>query len=171
MKILIISLPRTGSNSLLNKIAYEFNLQPISEPFYKNKTNAYKSSYDGVVVKTIISQKPDYVTNIHEWLIEFTKEFDKVILLSRKDLKACAESLAFFLHNESIGFDSVTPYSWYETPNYLETEKLVKQLNDDLNKLSKELNIDIVYYEDIFNTNSPERLRKNNVGKTKTHLI
>lgn len=47
------------------------------------------------------------------------------------------------------------------TPNLKQNIKLVKEFDEKLKKLSKLINIDILYYEDLFNTESEDKLRKN----------
>ncbi len=86
MRILIISLPRTGSTSLLYKLAKDKNLKPLFEPFDGSNRVKYNGE-DNVVVKTIISH--------HSNNIKLSEEFDQVILLSRKNLLECAESHAY----------------------------------------------------------------------------
>jgi hypothetical protein len=53
MSILIIALPRTGSTSLMNKLANERNLKPFFEPFDGTNRVIYNNE-DNSVVKTII---------------------------------------------------------------------------------------------------------------------
>ena len=77
MKVLIISLPRTGSTSLMYKIAKEKNLVPLFEPFDGSNRVLYYGQ-DNIVLKTIVCHHPNN--------IELSKEFDEVILLSRKNL-------------------------------------------------------------------------------------
>jgi hypothetical protein len=163
MKILIICLPRTGSTSLTNKIADDNNLNPIFEPFDGQNRVIYNGE-DNVVLKTIIDQtypigQKDYV---NYWFNK-SKEFDKIILLSRKDLKACAESLSFLDYNHRNGFQYNEKYEWHSTPNFNQWYKYVISKNEDLHILGKLLNIDIIYYEDIFDLNSTERLRVGNL--------
>jgi hypothetical protein len=162
MKILLITLPRTGSTSLLKKIAEEQNLILISEPFNNINGNLEKyknynwENINDICVKTHINHKD--VT----FYLEFVKFFDEVILLSRKDLNACAESLSYANYFQNF----TEKYDWINTPNLNENIKLVKKFNEDLKKLSKLININILYYEDLFNLESKDKLRKN-IEKTR----
>jgi len=170
VKILIIALPRTGSTSVLNKYSLEYNLKKIEEPFnIRNleKLNENDLNQDNIVLKTIIDQIPSNETNHINYWFNKCKEFDKVILLSRKDLKACAESLAFLDYNEKNGFKHNEKYEWYLTPNFNKFYKHIIRMNDELHKLSKLLNIKITYYEDMFDLNSEERLRIGNIKLNK----
>ena len=160
MKILLITLPRTGSNSLLKIISKEENLVPINEPFISlpNKQKQYENfdwkTTDNFCVKTHINHM-----NISFYL-EFIKFFDKVILVSRRDLKACAESLSYAHHFKNFS----EKYVWSVTPNFERTMEFVKKIDKDLHELSKLTNIDISYYEDLFDVNSEDRLRSRNVS-------
>ena len=66
MSILIIALPRTGSTSLLYRLAKEKGLKPLFEPFDGSNRVSYNNEKD-VVVKTIICHHNDN--------LELTKQF------------------------------------------------------------------------------------------------
>jgi hypothetical protein len=161
MKVLLITLPRTGSTSLLKKIAEKQNLILISEPFNNVNGNLEKyknynwENINDICVKTHINHKD--VT----FYLDFVKFFDEVILLSRKDLNACAESLSYTNYFQNF----TEKYDWINTPNLNENIKLVKEFNEDLEKLSKLININILYYEDLFNLESKDKLRKNDIKR------
>ena len=152
-------VPRTGSTSLLKKISEEQKVNPINEPF--NDVNGNLENYkdynwkntNNICVKTHINHKDI------SFYLEFIKYFDEVILLSRKDLMACAESLSYANHFQNF----VNNYNWVRTPNLNQTIKLVKEFNEELEKLSKLTNIKISYYEDLFNLESEDKLRKNDI--------
>lgn len=156
MKVLIISLPRTGSTSLMKKISESKGLKQFPEPFgiYAKKNNIKYDFEDDSIVKTIIGQKSV------EFYIEYSNNFDEVILLSRKDLIACSESLAYMNWNIPKGYKHDLPYFWEYTPNYPKTKKWVFNAYEDLKKISQEIDIPIQYYEDLFDMNSYERQRK-----------
>lgn len=165
MKILLITLPRTGSTSLLKNISEKHNLQAISEPFNISNNNSEKyKNFDWNNVKEICVK-----THINHmdvtFYLDFAKLFDKVILVSRKNLKLCAESLSYANYFGNFS----EKYEWINTPNLNENIKLVKKFHNDLKKLSNLINVDIVYYEDLFDMNSEDKLRKNDV--TRKNLI
>jgi len=161
MKILIIALGRTGSTSLLFKLAEENGLSVIMEPL---KRNEYREDENDIIIKTLIWQIPDG-ENPENWFKYLISKFDKTILLTRRDLRGLTESLAYYRYHKHNGFHSNTPYLWEKTPNYDEIESLVIQSNDILNKIGKELNIEITYYEDIFKSSMNERLRLGDINK------
>lgn len=159
MKILLITLPRTGSTSLLKNISEEQKLNSISEPFNDINGNLEKykdynwKNTNNICVKTHINHKDI------SFYLEFIKYFDEVILLSRKDLNACAESLSYANHFQNF----TKKYEWINTPNLNHAIKLVKEFNEELEELSKLTNIKISYYEDLFNSESKDKLRKNDI--------
>ena len=56
-------------------------------------------------------------------------------------------------------------YDWIKTPNLNKNIKLVKEFDEELEKLSKLTNIKILYYEDLFNSESEDKLRKNDIKR------
>ena len=161
MKILIIALGRTGSTSLLFKLAEEHKLTVIMEP---QKKNEYREDEDNIIIKTLLWQVPEG-ENEYTWFRKLIPKFDKVVLLTRKDLKSLTESLSFYRHRKNSGFFSNIPYLWEKTSNYDEIECMVNEYNKKLFELGNEMNIEISYYEDLFDLNSKERLRLGNIKK------
>ena len=164
MSILIISLPRTGSTSLLYKLAKENEFKPLFEPFDGTDRVQYNGEKN-VVLKTIICHHPNN--------FELSNEFDEIILLSRKNILECAESHAYQTYfSKTKNYNSHTQYFYDEVPpNIFELcyNDIIKW-NTDLNELSTKLNISITYYEDIYDTNHPNRLRKGNKSNIKKLL-
>lgn len=165
MSILIIALPRTGSTSLLYKIAKEKNLKPLFEPFDGTNRVIYNNEKD-VVVKTIICHHNDN--------LGLSKDFDNVILLTRKNIMDCVESHAFqTYYSKKKNYNSNKPYVYEEVPSEI-FELCYKDIikwNKDIDELSIKLNIPITYYEDIFDKDSEERLRKGSMNGKKRNVI
>ena len=165
MSILIIALPRTGSTALMTKLAKEKSLTPLFEPFDGSDRVKYNNE-KGVVVKTIISH--------HKNNLELSKNFDEVILLSRKNLLECAESHAYQTYfSKTKNYNSNNPYYYEDVPRNvfdLCYNDIIKWV-DDINKLSNTLNIPITYYEDIYDLNNENRLRKGNRNDLNKNLI
>ena len=164
MSILIIALPRTGSTSLLYKLAKENGFTPLFEPF----DNSNRFPYNGekkVVLKTIICHHPNN--------FELSKEFDEIILLSRKNILECAESHAYQTYfSKTKNYNSNNPYYYEQVPAdiFELCYNDVLKWNNDLKQLSDKLNIPITYYEDIYNINHSDRLRKGNKSNIKKLL-
>jgi len=156
MSILIIALPRTGSTSLLNKLAKENNYKALFEPFNGERSEKYNGGKN-VVIKTIICN--------HSNNFELSKGFDSIILLSRRNILEHVESHAYHTYfSKKRNYNSNHPYVYEEVPS--EVFELcyndIVKWNKDLNELSSKLNIPITYYEDIYDINSDEKLRKGN---------
>lgn len=173
MSVLIIALPRTGSTELGKKIALENNLKFEFEPFNPILKLPYINEYANNVVKTMVFHTPVFIKEDErlDWLIKISKDFKKVILLSRKDLIACAESWSFLLYETIKGFKSNQPYVWKKTPNYDDQLLFIKKCNEELHYLSNILNIPITYYEDIYDVNDSNKLRKGDRDLFNTKLI
>lgn len=164
MSILIIALPRTGSTELGRRLSMESKRRYEFEPFNPKSKLPYIDSYKNMVVKTMIFHTPFFIKEEErlDWLIQISNDFKKVILLSRKDLVACTESWAFLVHKSKEGFRSNLAYVWEKTPNYDSQLEFIKKCDSELNYLSDKLNIPITYYEDIYNVNDTNKLRKGN---------
>ena len=165
MSILIISLPRTGSTSLLYKLANERGLIPLFEPF--DGTNRFRyNGENNVIVKTIV---PQHIDNL-----KLSEEFDEVILLSRRNLLECAESHTYQTYfSKTKNYNSNTQYYYEDVPNdifemcYIDIIKW----DSELIELSTALNSPITYYEDIYDISSKDRLRLGNKNNLKKSLI
>jgi hypothetical protein len=165
MSVLIIALPRTGSTSLLYKIAEENNFKPLFEPFDNSGRVKYVRE-NGIVVKTIICHHPNNS--------KLAKEFDKVILLSRKNLLECAESHAYQVHfSKKKGYNSNHSYYYEEAPE--DVFKLcysnILKWDYEMNELSAKLSIPITYYEDLYDPEDKHRLRRGDRNKSSKKLI
>lgn len=161
-KILIIHLPRTGSTTLMDNISKEENIPYIFEPFDGSERFKYHGNQIRHVVKS-----PIYHKSI-DFYLEFVKEFDKVILLSRLNLKECAESWAYLCEhglykspNKIEGSNSVSKYTYKLTNNFEKYYDEIVGWNNDMKFISEKTNIPITYYEDIFDVNNKERYRQN----------
>jgi len=164
MKILIIALPRTGSTSLMYRLANEKNLKPFFEPFDGTSRVIYNNE-DNSVVKTIICH--------HKNNLELINKFDEVILLNRKNLKELIESHSYQTYFSKRGYDSNSQYV-YKTPpqdviNLCTSDIL--NWNEEINYLSDITKIPITYYEDIYNPNDNNRLRRGNLDDYEKKLI
>jgi len=162
VKILIISIPRSGSTTLIRTLSKMLKLKAIHEPFnesiYKDLqldtllVDAVKNlPKDAVVVKSLISIN---ITNWKNFFKGYSKLFDKVILLSRTT-KDASESFAY----QQTKNETKSPnwhHRWrYPEDGFSENEigrwtKWMVKTKKNLKILSKELNIEIDWYEDIY---------------------
>jgi len=156
MKVLIISLPRTGSTTLIKALGSIFNLETVHEPFYKDspKLQTYPlEQKDNFIVKSHINHKPSNTSkSSFDFFCDYYKEFDKVILLGRKDLDAMTES---FIH----GIDTGNFHNPYTIPkskkfkNFKEHRQSAEYWVDTVLKFSQKNNIPITWYEDLYSGN------------------
>lgn len=161
MSILIIALPRTGSTSLLYSLSERRNLKPLFEPFDGTDRVIYNKQKD-VVVKTIICHHPDNY--------ELIKDFDEVFLLTRKNIVECVESHAYqTYYSKQKNYDSNKAYVYDNVPLdvYEQCYNDIVKWNKELKELSENLNLPIIYYENIHNPLGKDRLRKGNRDKNK----
>lgn len=172
MKILILALPRTGSTNLMHTLAKENGIRGLFEPFDGSNRVMYYEKMDNIVLKTIVEQQPDPNVGYLEFIKDLIGKFDKVILLSRKNLQECAESHAYFVHNRGKkGFTSTTEYFWEPTPVDDLCLKNIIKWNRILEEISETYKIPITYYEDLYDTKSFKRLRKGNKNDIKKNVI
>ena len=159
-------MARTGSSSLQKMMTKEHGLDLVFEPMYDINYDLDSQINDNSIVKIILWRIPAGVVDEMKWWLELCSKFDKVILLSRKNLDDCAESIAYLRHHREINnFGGNMEYVWKPTSNYNEIRIMVEEYYNKMVELSKILNIAITYYEDIFDSNSPHRLRKSEIKK------
>ena len=174
MSILIVALPRTGSTELGRSLSVQKKYQYGFEVFNPAANLPEPVDFKRMVVKTIIFHKPKNVEERDrlDWIIDLTKKFEEVILLSRKDLIACAESWAYLIYKgQEKDFKSIDPYLWEKTPNYDSEYDSIKKWNKEIQYLSESLKIPITYYEDIYDLNHPGRLRKGDLNNFEKKII
>lgn len=155
MKILIIGTPRSGTTSLIRAIGKSLNLTRIGEPFnyghpFIETSESIFDIEDNTIVKTLYDHTPKLEEdNPFNFLIKFSKEFDLVILLSRKDKTKILESIAHqYKHNKNGDWHQ--PYIYDDTLNTDEYVEHIDFVVSGIKKLSTELNIPITWYEDLY---------------------
>lgn len=151
MRILIITIPRSGSVSLLLGLSESLKLKKIGEPFNKHLWNEQPNiDLDNIVVKTFIDQVPSNIKNPIDFYVELSKKFDKTILVTRENILEAAQSYAYHLKHSTIA-GWVNKYYLDDTD--LEIDSIYEwylENDNNLKKLSQKLNIEIDTYENIF---------------------
>ena len=153
--ILILAVPRSGSSNLLSAIASAYNFEQVFEPkpwdLHKNKWKIK----DNQVAKVISYPFKKY-PNFYKQIIN---SYDKTILLSRYGVKEQIESLAVLKHN-TIDSRNVSR-KWSEdelkkvsSNEMRDVENLVMDNRKTLEEISKEFNLPINYYEDVYSQKS-----------------
>ena len=155
MKILIIAIGRSGSTALTTLFGRILDYTTYYEPFnFKSAASQIfpNTLPSNCVVKTISDQKPKDVVDILDFYTKYVNEYDRVILLSRKDKQLVYESI---LHRVTYFFnrDWHTPYIYQELPENKEIREYVKNQSNLIESLSDILNIPITWYEDIYSGN------------------
>lgn len=157
MKILLISLPRTGSTSITSYFnESNKNFKTFSEPFNINGKLGYYTyknviKYSNIFVKHMLVQKPPGLKDLttKEQFKRFYKDFDKIVFLDRKNLTEQVESLSTALVTKVWHTKYV--YSEQQHSEYIkEQTKTLKYWKKKMISLSNEYDCKIFYYEDIF---------------------
>jgi len=153
--ILIIALPRSGGTALMDMLAEEHTLKSRFEPELQSSSIEPKNDVTKIIVDRF---------NLGD-IYNLCLYYDKIILHSRRDSVACAESLAYMHWYSGKDGQALTPWSdgmlesipkWYIE----QTKHRINTCKNLIIDISNKLNIPIQYYEDVFNTDSPDRLRK-----------
>jgi len=170
MRLLLINLPRTGSTTLHTRLVEEYGGLGIFNPF--DGTDRTKIiGRDKIVVKSgiLYPEGLSYEGRVL-FYVDLIKDFDKVILLSRRNNKAHLESwLHMRKHNKFTRelFNSQSNYTFnpdeYSDKDYRIGQKELDEWNNILTQISELTDTPITYYEDIFDENSQDRYRRENI--------
>jgi hypothetical protein len=186
MRVLILANGRTGSTSLMLGLASGLRCEYIAEPWNldlidkiepKHHEIDYHNLPEDVVVKCIVNVKQylgfymywtkcpfdcsglDWLDNGSEAVFwyRFAQKFDKIILLDRYDVRARVLSALHAQHYEEWHGE----YEFKEEiipPHKNMKELYIKEeVSSELLKLlSRKLEVDITYYEEIFNNKQRE---------------
>jgi hypothetical protein len=158
MKILIIATPRSGSTTLINIVAKMLGYIKYYEPYNYWHPGLASQNYPkvlpkDVVVKTMYSQIPlDLDIESKEFYLQEIKKFDKIILLSRLDIKASYESFNYRLKFTPKG-NWHTKYTYNETERNIDVYSSFLTWTNDLIEFSKEISTPVTWYEDIYDVN------------------
>jgi len=153
--ILIIALPRSGGTSLMESLAVENNLPSRFEPELQVPFIEPKNDVTKIIVDRF---------NLGD-IYDLCLHYQKIILHSRRNSIACAESLAYMHWYNGKNGQALSTWSdgmLQEIPKwYIEqTKHRINTCKNLIINISKKLDIPIQYYEDIFDTESSDRLRK-----------
>lgn len=171
MRICILSNPRSGSSSLYGLIERHLpkDYYSVSEPFNPKYMeyisddrdhNAIIESSNNVFLKNIVYQYPIKYGSKESWYEWLFANFDKVILLDRKDRVSQSESFVYH--------DTKNDPNWFINSYYDLTDIDKSIINDRIEFLSKdgEMLIEkskdhpLFYYEDIFVTRDTQKINE-----------
>jgi len=155
MKILILYTPRSGTNSIASYFLkqntnYEYFNQPFSqyeEEGIRHATYKQCLKYDNVLVKSDISNFVRLNISVEQLLLDF----DKVVLISRKNKKEQSISLIIATTRHNFLDKSKRPY-FTGGINDDTIENVIKQFEGWQIMLEKysDINIPLFYYEDLY---------------------
>ena len=158
MKILILYTPRSGTNSIASYFLkqntnYEYFNQPFSqyeEEGIRHVTYEQCLKYDNVLVKSDISNFVRLNISVEQLLLDF----DKVLLISRKNKKEQSISLIIATTRHNFLDKSKRPY-FTGGINDDTIENVIKQFEGWQIILEKysDINIPLFYYEDLYYDN------------------
>lgn len=147
--ILIIAVPRSGSTNLLQSISSAYNYEYLFEPRPIQLHTRRWEVKDSQVVKVISYPHLKYPT----FYKDIINQYQRTILLSRYNIKEQVESLAILLNRD----ERIPHTKWNEdelkhisTDTIEKTKKGIIANRVQLEKISKEFNLPINYYEDVY---------------------
>lgn len=164
-RVLIIGVGRSGTTTLIKALGILLKLKQCGEPWNRMIRDGRDIPEKDVIsnygiVKTLIDHIPlsyaagknkeEYWNNCINFYRTFVSNYDKVILLSRKERKGIALSAA---HQYSR---PTTFQAWQEPYVALPENELKININhvnracDTLEKLSEVINVPITWYEDLY---------------------
>jgi hypothetical protein len=161
MKILLLYVPRSGSTSILRYFkSVNPNYNVVNQPWSELVAELTKSNminYKDLIKDDNIFIKSDIGSFIKENInLESVKsDFDKIIILDRKDKEKQMESLIHakqnnsFLESNKYWFDCNSNYT-IEDNEIIKSEKGITELKNQIPILTKILNAKLYYYEDLF---------------------
>ena len=137
--VIIIASARSGSTSLTGAIGQQLRKKPIWEPKtlvkYKNK-----------LAKHIIYHHK------YEELKNYIQKNDKVILLTRNNLKQVYESFNYTRITQGLSFH--VPYYYdIDEPIDVSLMDMIQEQHRDIKRLSTELDIPYLLYEELYTDN------------------
>ena len=164
MKILIIGVSRSGTTSLLKGIESQ-GFYGISEPYneWVRKELSYPlqelNNHTNIVVKSNNNQKPkNYKGTWIEFVTEFSKSFDRLIFLDRRDFEEHYESILNLWYKSHVQKQPVmSKWSSEDIPNLFRVgfssgggRYTLQKEKDEFKEVVEALNGNITFYEDLY---------------------
>lgn len=172
MKVLILGISRSGTTSLLKGFKHQKYIT-VGEPF-NNAINLNRDyppveliDNDNICVKTLCNQIPNNLDiSFYAFIKKFIKEFDKIILLDRKNNIEHEESFMHMYWRLSINQLAHTKWSSGVVPNDFKENfykdggmnRLYLQ-KEQLKKISSYINTPITWYEELYGEDRIQSLK------------
>lgn len=163
MRILIIANERTGSTTLMKGLSNLFNIPFVREPFLPKELDSANYNFDenSIIVKTLIGQQNTNESHFI-FLKKIISKFDYIILLGRKNVNERYESLLTAQKTKLWHLKySKKNYEFNDLEKYFFKNYTIVT-NELLLLFGKEINKEIIWYEDLFSNfhNSVDTLKK-----------
>lgn len=163
MRILVLKHRRAGAFVLSQWIAGELQLhhyhEPLGEEHPFNRHNAERALYgDNVVIEEMPESIKEFGVDYNDYL----NTFDKIVCLTRKDLRECAISMQTFIQKNKYEQYNIITADWLNL-NEQEFQANEKYLNKSKLEVLDVTNALQITYEDIFET-------KNDISKLCNYL-
>lgn len=141
MSILIIAVARSGSSRLLQAVSHAYGKEGIFEPTTPGCLADFNPSTD--IVKTAVETLPlaDH--------LKLIRQFDKTILLDRKDRLAQAISYLNLQTHMKGNYDSKYVSKDFTQDQINRSLSRLEDTREQLEDISKALSLPIVYLEDL----------------------
>jgi len=152
MRVLVLKHRRTGGFALSQWISNELQLhhyhEPLGEEHPFNRHNAERALYGDNV---LIEEMPESIKEFGIDYDEFLNTFDKIICLTRNDIRECAISLQTFIKKDKYEQYNIINTDWL---NLNESEFILNEeyLNKSKTEVLAVTNSLQVTYEDVFET-------------------
>ena len=172
MKVLIVGVPRSGTTSLaegIHKISKcDVQIEPHNS---RNKNHPYtlkdmKVDTNNICVKTLIYHKPNVCINSSlEYIYNFTKEFDDIVLLDRIDYEEHLDSMTNLIYRLHLNKSVFKRWKPSDIPNDWKNEfidmidKSLTEYKGMLTELSNRLNIKRTWYEELYGSDRNKSLK------------
>lgn len=152
MRVLVLKHRRAGAFVLSQWISSELQLHHYHEPLGEdnpfNRHNAERALYgDNVLIEEMPESIKEFGLNYNEFL----DSFDKIVGLTRNDIKECAISLQTFIKKDKYEQYNIINTDWLNL-NENEFKKNEEYLNKSKLEILNVTNCLQVTYEDLFET-------------------
>lgn len=178
MKVLILSLPRTGSTSFATSLSKSLKLPLVSIP------DNYTYNENGHLVTKLLNRKSIILRvspscNVGYELLDFIDKFDHVIFLSRRNKDEHYKSfvnLYYKLYIKKFGYhdkynSAEVPQKYYDELENRLGWKILLEDKKKIEEASSITNIPVLYYEDLYFSEEGYNILQQNIPNLDIELF